>query len=99
MIRLIRPGCPLAELGTYLNEFHRPASSHPVSIKFWVAHGFVDIERPATPVTVCPSLASMSPIRQGDTLDGSAESFLAECVVKVFENENIVRTVRRRRHE
>ncbi len=47
----------------------------------------------------CEIRSSMSPIWQGDTLGGAAKSFLAECVVKVFENENIVCTVRGRRRQ
>ena len=47
----------------------------------------------------CEICSSISPIWQGNTLDGAAESILAECVVNVFENENILRTVRGRRRE
>ena len=47
----------------------------------------------------CEICSSISPIWQGNTLDGAAESILAECVVNVFENENIVCTVRGRRRQ
>ena len=47
----------------------------------------------------CEICSSMSPIWQGNTLDGAAELILAECVVTVFENENILRTARGRRRE